>query len=247
VHRLSRSHDVRAIYVSTGNLSPAKSQQKIDQVARKMKREVGFDTVRGQLTSRNRVMAMGEDLFFGRTGDQKSTEVENLSQGPDLGNLDDVEMFRNKLYMALDVPVSRFTDSTSLFSQESQITRDELKFHRFISRVRSKFSKLFVDLLETHVVAKKVMTISEFREIRRKIRYTYNRDNFYTELKDLELMSMRLNAASEAEPYVGKYISHNTVRKEVLYQSEEDIERIDKQIAEEKKDPRYKNLEEENY
>jgi hypothetical protein len=244
VYRLSRSHSVRAVYVDTGNLPPAKAQAKVEQVKIKFKRDVKYDTVRGELTSTNRTMDLSEDIYIGRSGGNKTAEIEDISPSPNLGSIEDIEFFRQKLYSALDVPASRFKESSPIFGNNSEISRDELKFQRFITRIRSRFARIFVELLRTQVVLKGILSEDEFFEIERRLKFEFNKDSFFTEVKELEILGLRIDAVEKVSSLIGKYVSHDTVRRRIFGQSEEEVQDEDEKIAKEAKDPRFKPSEE---
>jgi hypothetical protein len=177
---------------------------------------------------------MLEDFWLARREGSKGTEITTLPGGMNLGELEDVKYFEKKLYKSLGVPVSRLEPQQGFsLGRSTEVSRDELKFNKFIQRLRNKFSILFDDLLRVQLILKKVCTEEEWKEFKEDIWYDFKKDNNFTELKDAELLSNRMSVLQLVDPYVGKYYSMEWVRKNVLQMSDEDIMDIDKQIAEE--------------
>lgn len=236
IHRLSRSTPQRVIYVDTGNLNESKAKQSLEAVKRAMRNSIGYDSTRGTITTKNRVMSLREDIFMSRHSGSSATEIRDV--GPDGGfdNMDGVTYFKEKLYSSLNIPISRFKDSTSIFAQNSEITREELKFNRFIMRLRSKFSKLFFDLLKTDLLLRKIISESEWADIYKNLSVRYNNDNHFSQLKDLEILGTRIEAINAVQDIVGKYISNDYVRRNILMQSDEEIETQDNLIKQEAAD-----------
>jgi hypothetical protein len=189
-------------------------------------------------------MTMLEDYWLPRRDGGKGTEVTTLPGGQTLGQMDDVLYFQKKFFQTLNVPVNRL-NSDALFSlgRATEVTRDELKFSKFISRLRGKFAQLFVKMLEKQLVLKQVMTIEDFENISPDIKFDFSKDNYFTELKDGEIIDNRINLARNLQDMVGKYYSQEWLRRNILQQSEDDIEEMDKQIEEETNsgDPRWIN------
>jgi hypothetical protein len=179
-------------------------------------------------------MTMLEDYWIPRRDGGKGTEVTTLPGGQTLGQMDDVLYFQKKFYGTLNVPVNRL-NSDALFSlgRATEVTRDELKFSRFISRLRGKFSNLFTAMLEKQLVLKQVMTIEDWQNIASDVKYEFSKDNYFSELKDGEILDNRINLARNMQDMIGKYYSHEWLRKNILQQSEDDIEEQDKEINEE--------------
>jgi hypothetical protein len=177
---------------------------------------------------------MLEDFWLPRREGSRGTEIQTLPGGMNLGELEDVKYFEKKLYKSLGVPVSRL-ESTQGFSlgRSTEITRDELKFNKFISRLRNKFSTLFDDLLRVQLVLKKICTEEEWNEFKEEIWYDFLKDNNFDELKESELLTNRMQTLQMVDPYVGRYYSKQWVRKNILMQSDDDIEEIDQQIEQE--------------
>jgi hypothetical protein len=180
---------------------------------------------------------MMEDFWIPRRGEGKSTEITTLPAGQNLGELSDVKYFEQKLYKSLNVPVSRLEPQTGFsLGRSSEITRDELKFTKFIDRIRAKFSTLFDELMERQLALKGICSVDEWKELKERIHYDFLKDNNFSELKEAELMSARLGLMQQIDPYVGVYFSKAWVRKHVLQFDEEGIERMSEEMEEEQAD-----------
>jgi hypothetical protein len=183
-------------------------------------------------------MSMMEDFWLPRREGGKGTEITTLPGGQNLGELEDVKYFEKKLYKALSVPVSRLNPETSGFSlgRSGEITRDELKFAKFVDRLRSKFSNLFEQAMRVQVVLKGICTVEEWDEMKENIHYDFIKDNNFTELKDAELMTNRLGLLQQVDPYTGRYFSQLWIQRNVLRLTDDDIEEMDKEIQMEKEE-----------
>jgi len=244
VYRLARAPERRIWYIDVGNLPKMKAEQYVRDIMVKHKNRLIYDASSGEVRDDRKFMTMLEDYWLPRREGGRGTEVTTLPGGQTLGQMDDVLYFQKKFYQTLNVPVSRLS-SDSLFSigRATEITRDELKFARFVIRLRSKFSQLFIKMLEKQLVLKGVMTIEDCESIITDIKFDYSKDNYFTELKDNEIEEGRANLARNLQDMVGKYYSHEWIRKNVLQQSEDDIEEMDAQINAENQtgDPRWVN------
>ena len=244
VYRLARAPERRIWYIDVGNLPKMKAEQYVRDIMVKHKNRLIYDASSGEVRDDRKFMTMLEDYWLPRREGGRGTEVTTLPGGQTLGQMDDVLYFQKKFYQTLNVPVSRLS-SDSLFSigRATEITRDELKFARFVIRLRSKFSQLFIKMLEKQLVLKGVMTIEDCESIISDIKFDYSKDNYFTELKDNEIEEGRANLARNLQDMVGKYYSHEWIRKNVLQQSEDDIEEMDAQINAENQtgDPRWVN------
>jgi len=177
---------------------------------------------------------MLEDFWLPRREGAKGTEVSTLPGGQNLGEITDVQYFQKKLYKALNVPISRMESEQGFnLGKAAEITRDELKFTKFIQRLRKRFTQVFGDILKTQLVLKGIITIEDWQKINNHVQYDYLKDGYFAELKEAEIMRERLSLAQEVSPYIGKYYSVDFIRKKVLRQSDEDIIEIDNQIADE--------------
>jgi len=237
IYRLARAPERRIFYIDVGNLPKAKAEQYLRDMMVKHKNKLVYDASTGEIRDDRRHMTMLEDFWLPRREGGRGTEITTLPGGQNLGEMEDVLYFQKKLYKSLNVPVSRL-DSESGFSlgRASEITRDEVKFTKFISRLRSKFSTLFDNLLETQVVLKGIMNKTEWAMVRDSISYTFENDNHFEELKNAEIMTERLRLLNDIDQLVGTYFSKEWVRKNVLRMSETEIENMQKEIDQESED-----------
>ena len=234
IYRLARAPERRIWYIDVGNLPKIKAEQYVRDIMVKHKNRLIYDAESGNIRDDRKFMTMLEDYWLPRREGGKGTEVTTLPGGQTLGQMDDVLYFQKKFYGTLNVPINRL-NSDALFSlgRATEVTRDELKFSRFISRLRGKFSNLFTNMLEKQLVLKQVMTIEDWQNIAQDIKFDFAKDNYFSELKDGEILDNRINLARNMQDMVGKYYSHEWLRRNVLQQSDDDIEDQDKEINEE--------------
>ena len=234
IYRLARAPERRIWYIDVGNLPKMKAEQYVREIMVKHKNRLIYDAQSGEVRDDRKFMTMMEDYWLPRREGGKGTEVTTLPGGQTLGQMDDVLYFQKKLYGTLNVPINRL-NSDALFSlgRATEVSRDELKFARFITRLRGRFSQLFVKMLEKQLVLKQILTIEDFNNIASDIRFDFAKDNYFAELKDGELIDNRVNLARNMQDMVGKYYSQEWLRKNILQQTEDDIEEMDKQIKEE--------------
>ena len=235
IYRLARAPERRIWYIDVGNLPKMKAEQYVRDIMVKHKNRLIYDASTGEIRDDRKFMTMLEDYWLPRREGGRGTEVTTLAGGQTLGQMDDVLYFQKKFLQTLNVPTNRL-NSDALFSlgRATEVTRDELKFSRFISRLRGRFSAIFIKMLEKQLVLKQIMTIEDFALIQQKIRFDFAKDNYFTELKDAEILDNRISLARNFQDMVGKYYSNEWVRKNVLKQSDDEIEDMDKEIAEEK-------------
>lgn len=240
IYRLARAPERRIWYIDVGNLPKMKAEQYVREIMVKHKNRLIYDADSGNIRDDRKFMTMLEDYWLPRREGGRGTEVTTLPGGQTLGQMDDVLYFQKRFYQTLNVPVNRL-NSDALFSlgRATEVTRDEVKFSRFVNRLRSKFSTLFVMMLQKQLVLKKVMTIEEYDSISAKIRFDFAQDNYFSELKDGEILASRVNNVHMMQDLVGKYYSNEWLRKNVLMQSDDEIEMMDEQIQEEMNNPRY--------
>jgi hypothetical protein len=232
IYRLSRAPERRVFYVDVGNMPTVKAEQYLRDIMVKYRNKLVYDSTTGEIRDDRRHLSMLEDFWLPRREGSRGTEITTLPGGMNLGELEDVKYFEKKLYKALGVPVSRLEQQSGFsLGRSTEITRDELKFNKFISRLRNKFSVLFDDLLRVQLVLKKVCTEEEWQEFKEDIWYDFLKDNNFDELKEAELNTNRLALLQVIDPYVGRYFSKEWVRKKVLMMSDDDIEEIDEQMA----------------
>ena len=234
IYRIVRAPERRIFYVDVGNLPKVKAEQYLRDVMARYRNKLVYDASTGEIRDDRKHMSMLEDFWLPRREGAKGTEVSTLAGGQNLGEISDVQYFQKKLYKALNVPISRMESEAGFnIGKSAEITRDELKFTKFVSRLRKRFTQVFSDILKTQLVLKGVMTIEDWVKIKEHIQYNYLKDGYFAELKNAEIMRERLSLANEVTPYVGKYYSVEYIRKNVLRQTDEDIMDIDNQIANE--------------
>jgi hypothetical protein len=234
IYRLSRAPERRIFYIDVGNLPKIKAEQYLREVMGRYRNKVVYDSATGEIRDDRKHMSMLEDFWLPRREGGRGTEITTLPPGQNLGEIEDVLYFQKKLFKALNVPVSRLeADNGFSLGRASEITRDELKFSKFIARLRSRFSHLFDRLLETQLVLKGICNRAEWEQIKEEIYYDFITDAHFTELKETEIMKERLMLLSDIDNYAGKYFSVAYIRKKVLQQTEDDIEQMNKEMAEE--------------
>ena len=234
IYRLSRAPERRVFYIDVGNMPKIKAEQYLRDIMTKFRNKVVYDSSTGEVKDDRKFMSMMEDFWIPRRGEGKSTEITTLPAGQNLGELADVRYFEQKLYKSLNVPVSRL-ETTNGFSlgRASEITRDELKFMKFVERLRSKFSILFDELMERQLSLKGICSVDEWKELKEKIHYDFLEDNNFAELKDAELLQNRLQLMALVDPYVGTYFSKAWVKKNVLQLDEEEEEKMVEELEQE--------------
>ena len=237
IYRITRAPERRIFYIDVGNLPRMKAEQYLRDIMTRYKNKLVYNSETGEVTDDRRHQSMLEDYWLPRREGGRGTEITTLPGGENLGQLDDVEYFQKKLYKALNVPISRLESDTGFsLGRESEITRDELKFSKFIKRLQLKFSTLFNDLLEKQLILKGVIAKEDWVKISEHISYKFSEDSHYKEVKESEMMAGRLNLLRDAEDQIGKFYSKEWVRKNILHQDEDEIEEIDKQMKKEAKE-----------
>lgn len=240
IYRISRAPERRVFYIDTGGLPPAKAEQYMRSIMTKHRNKLVYDATTGDIKDDRRFTTMLEDYWIPRREGHNTTEIDTLDAGQNLGELADVKYFQNRLYRSLKVPISRL-DPEYMYDigRATQISRDELKFAKFIDRLRLRFNYLFLDLLGKQCVLKGIMDADEWDEIKHQLKFKYLRDVVIAELKDGEVMGMRAELQSRIQPILGLYLSHDWARRNIWKQSDEDIEEQDKLIAEEAENPQF--------
>ena len=236
IYRLSRAPERRIFYIDVGNLPRGKAEQYIQSIMVKYRNKMVYDANTGELRDDRKHLSMLEDFWLPRREGGKGTEITTLPAGQNLGELEDVKYFRQKLLQSLNVPISRLEPQQGGMiglGRTTEVTRDEVKFLKFIIRLRNKFSQIFDHALEKQLVLKGICTREEWQNFKEQIYYDYVKDNNFTELRDAELLQNRVQTLQVVDPYVGRYFSAEWVRKHILQQTEEEIEAIDKQIKQE--------------
>ena len=234
IYRLSRAPERRVFYIDVGNMPKIKSEQYLRDIMTKFRNKVVYDSTTGEVKDDRKFLSMMEDFWIPRRGEGKSTEITTLPAGQNLGELSDVNYFEKKLYKSLNVPVSRLEQNQGFsLGRTTEITRDELKFSKFVDKLRAKFSTIFDELMERQLALKGICSVDEWQELKEKIHYDFLKDNNFAELKESELMASRLSLMQQIDPYVGVYFSKAWVKKHVLQFDEEGIERMEAELAEE--------------
>ena len=235
IYRLARAPERRIFYIDVGNLPKMKAEQYLRDMMVKHKNKLVYDASTGEVRDDRKFMTMLEDFWLPRREGGRGTEITTLPGGQNLGEMEDVDYFRRKLYKSLNVPVTRMeADNQFNLGRASEITRDEIKFNKFIKRLRNRFTSLFHGLLEIQLVLKGVISRSEWEEMRNTIHYDFKEDNYFSELKNSEIMTERLRLAGEIDPLVGKYYSMKWVRSNILHMTEEEMKEVDVEIEAER-------------
>jgi len=244
IYRLSRAPERRLWYIDVGNLPKMKAEQYVREIMVRHKNRLVYDASSGDIRDDRKFMNMLEDYWIPRREGGRGTEVSTLPGGQNLGEIEDIIYFQKKLYRTLNVPTSRLEPENSGFNlgRSSEITREELKFFKFISRLRNKFASLFLEALGKQLILKSIMTLEDWEKYRPEIKIDFSNDGYFTELKNAEMLTSRLDTANAIQPYVGMYYSHEWVRKNILKQTDDDIEENDKEIQDEMNDERYNPL-----
>jgi hypothetical protein len=235
IYRLSRAPERRIFYIDVGNLPKAKAEQYLREVMARYRNKLTYDANTGEIRDDKKYMSMMEDFWLPRREGGRGTEISTLPGGQNLGELTDVEYFQKKLFRSLNVPESRMADNSSFsLGRSSEILRDELKFTKFVGRMRKRFSNLFHDILKTQLILKNVVTPEEWETMSDHIQYDFLYDNHFAELKEAELMNERLGLVQTADPYIGKYYSVDYIRRKILRQTDSELAEQDKLIKAEK-------------
>ena len=234
IYRLSRAPERRIFYIDVGNLPKVKAEQYLRDVMMRYRNKLVYDANTGEIRDDKKYMSMLEDFWLPRREGGRGTEITTLPGGQNLGEITDIEYFKKKLYRSLNVPPSRMDGEGGFnLGRSSEILRDELKFTKFVARLRKRFSNMFNDMLKTQLILKNIITPEDWDRMSEHIQYDFLYDNHFSELKDAELMNERLALAQVAEPYVGKYYSQDYVRRKILRQTDEEIIEQDRLIEKE--------------
>ena len=237
IYRLSRAPERRIFYIDVGNLPKVKAEQYLRDVMMRYRNKLVYDANTGEIRDDKKYMAMLEDFWLPRREGGRGTEISTLPGGQNLGEITDIEYFKKKLFRSLNVPPSRMDGEGGFnLGRSSEILRDELKFTKFVGRLRKRFSNMFNDMLKTQLLLKNIITPDDWEVMSEHIQYDFLYDNHFSELKDAELMNERLTLAQTAEPYIGKYFSQDYVRRHILRQTDVEIIEQDALIKKEIKD-----------
>jgi len=234
IYRMSRAPERRIFYIDVGNLPKGKAEQYVKDIMNRYRNKLVYDTKTGEVRDDKKYMSMMEDFWMPRRDGNKGTEITTLQGGQNLGELADVEYFQNKLYNALNIPISRMMPETGFsMGRSTEISRDEVKFQKFIGKIRRKFSELFFEILRTQLILKGIIAEDEWDEIKESITFRFQKDNFFAELKNNEILLQRVQTAQAMDMMLGKYFSVEWVAKNVFMQSDEEIKEMQQQMADE--------------
>lgn len=228
IYRLARAPERRIFYIDVGNLPKIKAEQYLKDIMNKYRNKIVYDASTGEIRDDKKYMSMLEDFWLPRREGGKGTQIETLPGGHNLGEIADIEYFQRKLYESLNVPVSRLQQTGGLnFGRVAEITRDELKFIKFVQKLQARFTELFQDLLKTQLILKKIITEDDWEKIRYDIRYEFAEDAFYGESKNQEVLRVRAELVGQLDPFVGKYFTKKYIQQEILHLTEEQIEEFE--------------------
>lgn len=236
IYRITRAPERRVFFIDVGKLPKKKADAYVQKLIRGFKSKVYYDANTGQLSTKRNVLSMIQDYYLPTNSDQKGTKIETLEGGQQLGEIDDIVYFKKKLYKSLKVPVERIDDDENPsieIGRSGDMPRKELKFVKYIKNLRYRFSFLFMDLLEKQLVYKTIMSKKDWAKIRNDIKFLWQNDSYYAELKDTEIMKDRLETATEMEEFIGKYFSNLYVQKEIFRMTDDDIKEQQDQIKKE--------------
>ena len=235
IYRLSRAPERRIFYIDVGNLPKVKAEQYLRDVMARYRNKLVYDSSTGEMRDDKKHMSMLEDFWLPRREGGRGTEITTLPGGQNLGELKDVEYFKKKLYNSLNLPPSRLTDDNKGFNlgKTTEVLRDELKFTKFIGRLRKRFSEMFQDMLKTQLILKGIIAPEDWDDMKEHIQYDFLFDNHFNELKNIEMMNQRMITVTQMDPFVGKYFSIEHVRREILGQKDKDFREMDKQMNQE--------------
>jgi hypothetical protein len=233
IYRISRAPERRIFYIDVGNLPKQRAEQYVSEIMNKFRNKIVYDAATGEVQNNKQHLSMMEDFWMPRREGGKGTEITTLAGAQNLSDIADVNYFQNKLYQSLNVPLSRLQPQQNFsLGRSNEITRDEIKFNKFITRLRKKFGSLFKDALRVQLITKQIIRAEEWETTFRDIKFRFQKDNNFSELKEAEVLSNRIALLQTADNYIGKYFSISWVRKNILQQSEEEIKQMDKEIQE---------------
>lgn len=244
IYHLSRAPERRVFNVDVGNLPPAKAEEHVRRVMQQHKNKMTYNAVTGETSDTRKFMTMLEDYWLPKRADGSGTTIDTLQGGTQLGQLlDSIEYFQDRLFRSLQVPLTRMKpDAIYNIGRATEITRDEVNFQKFIDRLRNKFSEFFLMALEKQLILKEITSPEDWIEIKKDIQFNYARDVYFSELKEMELMSERFLRLQDVAQYAGIYYSNEWIRRNILKQSDEDIKTLDDQMKKEEGDPKFDKL-----
>ena len=237
IYRLSRAPERRIFYIDVGNLPKGKAEQYMKSIMTQYRNKLVYDANTGELRDERKHLSMLEDFWLPRREGGKGTEITTLPAGQNLGQMEDVQYFQKKLLQSLNVPISRLDPQVGAgimgVGKTTEVTRDEVKFSKFIQRLRNKFSRIFDDALRIQLSLKGICTVEEWEEFKEAIYYDYKKDNNFAEMREAEVLRERVLTATQLDPFIGRYYSSKWIKKNVLRMTEEEIEEMEKEIEEE--------------
>jgi len=233
IYRMTRAPERRVFYVDVGNLPKGKAEQYLKDIMNRFKNKIVYNASTGAVSNQKKYQSMIEDYWLPRREGGRGTEIDTLPAGTNLGEIDDTKYFKDKLYRALNIPLSRFQQDGAAFNigRTTEITRDEVKFAKFISRIRKRFSFIFDDILKTQLILKKIITEEEWDEIVNDINYMFVEDNYFSEFKEIEIFRERIDtvASMQSADLIGTYYTHDWVKKNILKMTQNEIDEINKE------------------
>ena len=237
IYRLSRAPERRIFYIDVGNLPKGKAEQYMKSIMTQYRNKLVYDANTGELRDERKHLSMLEDFWLPRREGGKGTEITTLPAGQNLGQMEDVQYFQKKLLQSLNVPISRLDPQVGAgimgVGKTTEVTRDEVKFSKFIQRLRNKFSRIFDDALRIQLSLKGICTVEEWEDFKESIYYDYKKDNNFAEMREAEVLRERVLTATQLDPFIGRYYSSKWIKKNVLRMTEEEIEEMEKEIEEE--------------
>jgi hypothetical protein len=237
IYRISRAPERRIFYIDVGNLPKMKAEQVLREMQTKWKNKLVYDASTGQVKDDRRYLTMLEDFWLPRREGGRGTEITTLPGGQNLGEMEDVEYFRRKLYKALNVPISRLESENAFnLGRAQEITRDEVKFSKFIERLRAQFSNFFMDLMEIQLSLKGIVSRKDWQTLKQEISFDFQNDNHYQELKEAEVYRDRFSLLNEIDPFVGRYVSKEWVRKNILRLPDEDMQEMESEMEDDREE-----------
>ena len=233
IYRISRAPERRIFYIDVGNLPKIKAEQYMRDIMARYRNKVVYDSATGEVKDDRKFMTMLEDFWLPRREGGRGTEITTLPGGQNLGEISDIEYFQTKVYQSLNIPISRFQQQSGFnFGRQAEITHEEIKFIKFINRLRKKFNHLFNDLLRTQLILKNIITDSDWEEMKESIVYNYAQDQYFQEMKESENMRNRIDLLTQMQPFIGRFYSDSYIKKNVLRLDDDEIEEIDVEIQE---------------
>jgi DNA-dependent RNA polymerase auxiliary subunit epsilon len=231
IYRLARAPERRIFYIDVGNLPKLKAEQYLKDIMNRYRNKLVYDANTGEIRDDKKTMSMLEDFWLPRREGGKGTEISTLPGGQNLGEIADIEYFQRKLYQALNVPISRLQQQAGLnFGRAAEITRDELKFTKFVGKLRRQFSLMFADLLKTQLILKGIITEQDWVQMADDVEYVFAQDAYYTESKEQEILRSRVELIAQVDPYLNKYVSKSYIQKKIMRLSEEEISDMDSEM-----------------